>query len=308
MLDFRDAVFEAVYDLMARDPEVVILYSDMGAQGLDKISQDFPERTINAGISEQNMISLAAGLALAGKKVFAYGIIAFVTARCFEQIRVDICSMQLPVTILGIGSGLSYGIDGPTHHAIQDIALMRALPGISIYNPTDATATKACVKIAYENKTPGYIRLDKDQHQAIYSSDIDFSQGLSVLRSGKDVCLVSTGMLTHLALKIATDLEKQGINIGLIDLYQLKPVLSNLLLEEITQYSAVVTIEEHIFYGGIGSQVAELIQRQGLQTKMRNLCLKEDQYLGSTSRKWAHENNGLSESAIQATLAEFLVK
>jgi transketolase len=302
MLDFRDGAFDRVYDLMSQANDLVLLYNDMGAMGIDRLKQDFPERVINVGISEQNLISVAAGLALVGKRVFVYGIIAHVTGRCYEQIKVDICNMQQPVTILGIGSGLSYGPDGPTHHAIQDIALMRTLPGMHIYNPADAITASACVKLACENRAPAYIRMDKDQHQAIYAPDFDFSAGFQQVLPGKRVLLVSTGMMTHVALKVAAGLKTEGVDVGVLDLFRIKPVDSAALLAAVAGAEVVLTMEEHIAYGGIGSLLAELLFANGLRPKFKSLSLKEGAYLGATGRKGAAEQNGLTPEVISATV------
>src|ERR1700756_494994 len=141
---------------MRADPNIVVLSNAMGAMGLDAIRAEFPARAINVGIAEQNMMSLAGGLAATGKKVFCYGIIAHLM-RAWEQIKVDICMPNLPVTILGVGAGLSYGPDGPTHHGTEDVALMRVLANMTIYNPADWVCTEAVVKMAYEAGTPHYI-------------------------------------------------------------------------------------------------------------------------------------------------------
>ena len=303
-LDFRDAAFNGVYEIIAQDKDAMLLYNDMGAIGLDRIRADYPKQVINMGIAEQNMMSVASGLALAGKVVFTYGIIPHVTGRCYEQIKLDICSMNLPVINLGIGSGLSYGVDGPTHHATQDLAIMRALPGMTIYNPADAVTASACIRMAYQNRTPAYLRMDKDQHQAIYSPEHNFNNGISTLLPGNRITLIATGIMTHQALAAAKELVKDGIMVKLVDLFRIKPVNRDGLVQIIEDSKIIVTIEEHIFYGGIGSLISELAVESGSKTIIKYLCLGEGTYLGSTSRKWAHERYGLSTSAICQTIIE----
>ena len=133
--DFRDAAFESVFKIVAGDPSVMVLTNDMGAMGLSRIQESFPQQVLNVGISEQNMMSVAAGLALSGHRVFAYGIASHITSRCYEQLKLDVCALQIPVVLLGIGSGLSYGVDGPTHHSTHDCALLQTLHGMTIYIP-----------------------------------------------------------------------------------------------------------------------------------------------------------------------------
>ena len=303
LLDFRDAVFGAVYEIVSQDRDVLVLYCDMGAMGLDKIRADFPNRAINVGIAEQNMMSVAAGLALAGKCVFTYGIAAHVTARCYEQIKLDICSMNLPVIILGIGSGLSYGVDGPTHQANEDIAIMRALPGMTINNPADAVTAAAAVRMAYRSRGPAYIRMDKKQHEAIYDPDTqDFAAGLTTVASGDQITIIATGILVHRAIAVSKQLAREGISARVVDMYRIKPCNDQLLRKVILESRMVVTLEEHSSVGGIGSLVADLIAESGIKVAFIKLSLSDEFYLGSASRAWAHRRCGLTVDDIANTL------
>ena len=160
-MDIRDAFFDELYLLGKKDSSVIVISDDLDAWGLRKFKEDFPERFINIGVAEQNMIDVAAGLASCGKKVFVYGICSYVTARCLEQIKFSVCSMNLPVVIIGVGAGFSFSFDGPSHHGIHDVGIMRMMPEITIYNPIDAESTVASARMAYTQKIPAYIRLDK---------------------------------------------------------------------------------------------------------------------------------------------------
>jgi len=303
LLDFRDAVFDAVHKTMSQDKDALILYNDMGAMGIDKIRANFPNRVINVGIAEQNMMSVAAGLALAGKCVFTYGIAAHITARCYEQIKLDICSMHLPVIILGIGSGLSYGVDGPTHQANEDIAIMRALPGMTIYNPADAITATAVVNLAYHSHGPAYIRMDKEQHEAIYNRDTqDFTEGLATVAFGGDVTIIATGILVHRAIAVSEELAKDGVSVRVVDLYRIKPCNTQLLRNVILGSKRIVTLEEHSSVGGIGSLIADLISESGVKVPFTKLSLSDETYLGSASRAWAHERCGLTVDGIVSVL------
>lgn len=307
LLDFRDAVFDAVYEIVLQDKDILVLHNDMGAMGLDKIRADFPNRVINVGIAEQNMMGVAAGLALAGKIVFTYGIIAHVTNRCYEQIKLDICSMNLPVIILGIGSGLSYGVDGPTHQANEDIAIMRALPGMTIYNPADAIATTAAVHMAYRSRSPAYIRMDKEQHKAIYTPDTqDFTAGLATVAFGEQITIIATGILVHRAIAVSKELAREGISVRVVDVYRIKPSNDDLLRKVILDSEVVVTLEEHSSIGGIGSLVADLIAESRVKVTFRKLSLSDELYLGSASRAWAHERCGLTVDGTVNTLRDML--
>ncbi len=240
--DFRDAAFSVVHRLMRADPEIVVLTNDMGAMGLDEIRAEFPARTINVGIAEQNMMSLAGGLAATGKKVFVYGIIAHLM-RAWEQIKIDICMPNLPVTILGIGAGLSYASDGPTHHGTEDVALMRVLANMTIYNPADWVCTEAVVQMAYDARTPHYIRLDKEQMEEIYSPSEDFKRGFAHMGMGTSELVISTGIETRRACKFYRCL----------DVYRLKPAPNLLPYLE----GKIEVWDEHNPNGGLVSIIAE---------------------------------------------------
>jgi transketolase len=242
--DFRDAVFGVLHGLMKADPSIMILCNDAAAWKLDEIRQEFPERAINVGVAEQNMMSLAAGLASAGKKVFVYGIIAHLM-RGWEQIKVGICIPNLPVTILGMGAGLSSGLDGPTHHAVEDVALMRVLANMTIYNPADCVCAEACVRMAYEAGTPHYIRLDKDPADDLYRPTYDFSRGYAVFGDERDDAIVATGIETQRA--------RRKYASCVIDVFRLKPA------PDVWQFalSTCEVWDEHHPHGGLWSMVAE---------------------------------------------------
>lgn len=300
--DFRDAVFLAVREVMQRDPRVVILYNDMGALELDRLRVDYPSRVVNVGISEQNMASLAAGLALSGRRVFIYGIIAHVFARSYEQIRNDICCANLPVGILGVGSGLSYGADGPTHHGVQDVAVMRSLPNLVIYNPSDCVTARAAVRLIAAGTAPGYVRMDKEQVPPIHDEGADFTAGLAVVREGVDAALVSTGVLVHRALQVAERLGAEGLRVRVIDLFRLKPVDFAAVRSAISGVRAVVTLEENSPAGGLASIVAEALTRGSEHPAFAGISLADDPLVGSASRPWAEAKFGQTEEAVAETV------
>lgn len=244
--DLRDSAFGVVLDLMRSDENVIVLSNDAGAFGLDKIREEFPARAINVGIAEQNMMSLAGGLAATGKRVFVYGIIAHLM-RAWEQIKVDICMPKLPVTILGVGAGLSYGPDGPTHHGTEDVALMRVLSNMTIYNPADWVCTEAVTRMAYDAGTPHYIRLDKEQLPNLYKPGHDFSTGYCAFANMQRGVIVSTGIETWRARRI------DGPTV--VDVFRLKPA------PDISPYlrGHVEIWDEHHPCGGLYSIVAEML-------------------------------------------------
>ncbi len=299
ILDIRDAFFDELHAIAAEDSSVLFLTADMGAFSLEKFKADFPRQFINIGPAEQNLASIAAGLALSGKKVFIYGIASFVSQRCYEQIKIDICAMNLPVVIIGSGPGFAYTSDGITHHATQDISIMRALPKIVIFNPSDHCTASAAAKISYKSNQPFYIRLDKGKFPVLYHKNSDFSQGLALLKKGCDIIIISTGAMVFQAIEIAKDLEKRSISAGVIDLYRVKPLNEELLLAFIKTTSCVVSLEEHFITGGIGSLVSELITDRRISLAFKRIAVPDDKCLvGYGCRDWMHSCYGLDITTV----------
>ena len=289
-IDMRDAFFDEVYYLAKQDRNVIFLTADMGAFSLNRFKKDLSQLYINVGVAEQNMISVAAGLALGGKRVFAYGIAPFATMRCFEQIKVDLCCNNLPVTVVSVGAGYTYGSDGPTHHATYDIAAMRVLPEITILNPSDSTMTSSCARMAYKDDGPKYIRIERGKLPLLYKDEdnIDFSDGLVSLKGGSDMTIIATGIMVHRAFEVTSRLSQHSIDAGIIDLYRIKPVNKVLLLELVSQSKNIVTLEEHSIIGGIGSIVSEILTDAGKYIPLKRIALSDTHCYEYGSRDWIH--------------------
>lgn len=298
-IDSRDAFFDELYKLARKDSQIIFLTADMGAKSLIRFKQDLKKQYINLGVAEQNMVSIAAGLSLGGKKVFIYTIIPFLTLRCYEQIKIDLCCMNLPVTIVGVGPGLTYGSDGPTHHATDDIALMRVLPGITILNPSDSVMTKACLHSAYKNSGPTYVRIDKGSLPVLYNPEsLDFSEGLYELSEGTEVTIVATGIMVHQALKVANELTKHSISAGVVDLYRIKPLNKEMLLSILYKSKHLVTIEENTIIGGIGSMLSEIITDNGLNVPLKRIAVPDVHCFESGKRQDLHKLYNLDVGGI----------
>lgn len=294
----RDVFFDKLYEIAKKDRQVILLSDDFGAPSLDKFRKDLSSQFINIGIAEQNMVSTAAGLALGGKIVYMYAIAPFVTLRCYEQIKIDLCCMNLHVTALGVGAGFAYDNSGPTHHATEDIAIMRALPGMTILNPSDNVMVAACVEISYKNPGPKYIRFDREKPVTIYDKNTDFSDGIATLKTGKDLCIISTGMMVHKAFNVAHELSKHSINAGIVDLYRIKPINTELLLKFISQSQKVVTIEENLINGGIGSIVAEVLVDNEITLPLKRFAVPDKYCFKYGSREHIHKLYSLDVNSI----------
>lgn len=301
--DIRDAFFDQLYEIAKTDPRVMFLTADMGAFSLLRFKKDLPRQYYNVGVAEQNMISVAAGLALAGKKVFVYSIIPFTTLRCFEQIKIDFCCMRLPVTIVGMGPGLTYGSDGPTHHAIHDVAVMRTLPEMTIYNPSDAVSSQACARLAYDSRTPCYIRLEKGCLPVNHAPDDTFRDGLKVTRAGRQITLIASGMMVHTAHEAARILEQDaGLSVRVVDLYRLKPMNEEKILWLADSSQGLITLEENCLSGAIGSSVAEVLVDHRRTTPLKRIALPDQHCLTLGTREILLGTLGLDAQGISRTV------
>lgn len=255
----RDAFFSALYEIFKRDPETVFISADNGAPTLDQFYQNLPNQYFNVGIAEQQLIGMACGMALEGKKVYAYAIAPFITVRCYEQNKVDICAMNLPIVNVGVGAGYAYDIMGPTHHTVEDLTIMRALPNMTVHSPADSYCAEALAEISYRNPGPQYIRFDRAGVPEIYGDGkFNFADGVLLTRPGGPLALVATGIMVHQAIKVADELAKVGVQARVIDLCRIKPVNTERLFEYLKGAERVVTMEEHLLAGGLGGLMAEI--------------------------------------------------
>ena len=304
----RDAFFDKLYELAKKDPNIVLVDADMGAPSLDKFRRDMPAQFVNVGIAEQNAIVVACGLALGGKIPFTYAIAPFITLRCYEQIKVDMCAMKLPVTCVGVGAGFSYEDSGPTHHTTEDIAIMRALPNITIMNVTDNVMASKCAEIACKSKGPMYVRMDREPLPTIYDKKEEFKDGLTCLKKGKDVCIISTGNMVHKALEVANLLKKQSIDVAVVDLYRLKLVNTKSLLNYIKQSKKVVTLEEHLLDGGLGSIIAETLADNNMNVPLKRLAIPDKYCYTYGGREEIRRTIGLDTKSVAKTVLDFCGK
>ncbi|MDN5331897.1 MAG: transketolase [Tepidanaerobacteraceae bacterium] len=259
----REAYGEALAELGEEIKDIVVLDADLSKSTKTSVfAKKFPERFFNMGIAEQNLMGTAAGLATCGKIPFASTFAIFATGRAFEQIRNSICYPNLNVKIAATHAGITVGEDGATHQSIEDIALMRALPNMTVINPADATETKKAVRAAAQMKGPVYLRLGRHPVETIFGEGYEFKPGKGViLREGRDVAIIATGVMVAEALKAAEILEKDGINAMVVNIHTIKPIDEEVILKA-AECGAIVTAEEHSIIGGLGSAVAEVLSEK----------------------------------------------
>ena len=240
-----------------KDEDVMLLTGDLGYGNFDNFSKKFPKQFLNVGVAEQNMIMIAAGLALEGKKVFAYSIANFPTLRCLEQIRNDICYHDLNVTIVGMGGGFSYGQLGMTHHATEDLGVMRSIPNMVVTAPATKRETVDILKSLYKLKSPSYLRLDKTLAETKFINKFRFGHANKIMH-GNDFTLISIGGILKESLSAANELQKKGIKCDVFSVHSLKPMNINIIVNSIKKTKKLITIEEHSLQGGLASMISEI--------------------------------------------------
>lgn len=254
----RKTALDCVYRLSKIDERVVFVGSDLGPGVLDKMKTEFPDRFFMEGVSEQYIIGMAAGLAMEGFIPYVNTIATFLTRRCYEQVAVDLCMHDLPVRLIANGGGGVYAPLGPTHLAIEDIAIMRALPNMAVVVPCDADEMNRLMMSTLEWPHPIYIRLAKGGDRVVSAEQNGFELGKSIkMRDGVDGLFISTGVMTQLALETAEILKAKGVDVGVLHVHTIKPFDTSGVVSAIESVKAVVTVEEHIVNGGLGSAVLE---------------------------------------------------
>jgi transketolase len=273
----RKAFIKTLTELAEKDNRIFILAGDLGFGVFDDFAKKFPGRFINCGVAEQNMMGVAAGLAMAGKKPYVYSIVPFVTLRCLEQIRNDICYQNLDVKIIGYAGGFSYGTLGSTHSVLEDVAVLRALPNMTVLCPADLSQTEGLIFKSYETSNPTYIRLMNIGENKVFSSSQDLEIGRPmVLAEGKDGAIIATGVEVNSCLEVIKKLKDNGLSFKLINAHTLKPIDKEKLLAEIKGIKNVFTVEEHSVIGGLGGAVAEILAESDWQGSFKIIAIPDE--------------------------------
>ena len=272
----RTAYLDTLYELAQNDRRVYALISDNGAIVYDKYRRDLPEQYLNLGISEANMIGMAAGMASCGKIPFAYTIGAFLAYRAYEFIRNDVCLQKQNVKIVGTGAGEVYSALGPTHHSTEDLGGLRALPNMTIICPASPLEVRKATMAVYGYEGPVYLRLGTNREPEIYEGDYEFRIGKAVtLKEGNDITMIGTGSILKDVLDAAEQLKAEGINARVINMHTIKPIDREAVIKAVEETGKIITVEDHNVLGGLGSAVAEVIAEYGKGIIFRRLGLKD---------------------------------
>lgn len=307
----RDVFIEAIYCRMFKDKNIFFLCADFGAPKLDNLRKDFKDRFINVGIAEQNLINISTGLALEGFTVYAYAIAGFLTMRAYEQIRINLSLLAqlkgVNVNLVGVGAGLSYDVSGPTHHCLEDLCIMRTLPNLMVFSPSDWVLTHKIANYTLKVKVPKYIRFDSKSLPRIYKNtdEISLEKGFRELKKGRKLCLISTGYMTHKALEVAELLSEESI--GVIDVFVLKPFNESFFLKTLKKYRCAITLEEgFINKGGLDSLISGIITNHNLKIRLKRMGFGDSYVFNPGSRAYLHKMYHLDEEAIMKNIKELL--
>lgn len=303
----RQAICEVLMEESKTDKDIVVLCSDSrGSASLTPYAEAFPEQFIETGIAEQNLVSISAGLAKCGKKAFAASPACFISTRSYEQAKVDVAYSNTNVTLIGISGGVSYGALGMSHHSAQDIAAMSAIPNMRVYLPSDRHQTKYLIKALLKDNKPSYIRVGRNPVEDIYEEDnVPFTMDKAVVaREGEDLLIVACGEMVKPAIEAADLLKEKGIQATVLDMYCVKPIDKEAIVKAAQKAKAVITIEEHSPFGGLGSMVSQIVASE-CPKKVINLALPDAPVITGVSKE-VFDYYGLNAEGIVKTAEEIL--
>lgn len=302
----RNTFVETLCEVAAENPRVWLVCGDLGFSVLEVFASKFPDRYLNAGVSEQNMTGIAAGLANCGKIVFTYSIANFPVMRCLEQIRNDVCYHNLNVRVVAVGGGLAYGTQGYTHHGVEDLAVTRVLPNMTVVAPADPVETRLATRALVNHSGPCYLRLGKANEPKVHLTEPQFQLGRAIeVRPGSDVTLITTGGVLEAALQAAEKLASGNISARVISMHTIAPLDTETILRAARETRCIVTIEEHAL-GGLSAAVAEQLALSGEGCVFRPMHLRREPFTHAGSQTSLRTEAGLSPSAIAAAATQAL--
>ncbi len=302
----RKAFINTLSRMCEADENIILLTGDLGFGVFEEFKERFPKQYLNAGVAEANLIGMAAGLAMSGMTVYAYSIAPFLVYRAFEQIRDDVCYHNLPVRIVGVGGGLAYGNAGPTHHATEDIALMTALPNMTVVCPGDPIEVEKAIFESQGIQGPIYFRLNRSGDRYIHKNtaiDFKIGKGLNV-KDGRDILLITTGNMLEVGDKVSYELDERGYSTSLISMHTLKPFDTTLLRKVSLGKKLIVSLEEHSPYGGLSSLISQTIVQERLGIEYLPFTLPDYFTKISASQHYLRKAYGLDGQAVLQKIIE----
>ena len=293
MISMREAFFNRVFEYAKTNPDIIVLTTDFPGPFVDQFHVQLSGQFINTGISEQNTVLVAAGLAKAGKKVIIASIAAFISMRCYEQIRLYLADQNLDIKLVGFRSGLSYGTVGTSHHAVEDIALMRILPNMNVFLPSTNKQVEAFADWCCTTREPAYIRLDRMAMEETYSDGFTPGAGFHRMRDGETV-IIANGYMMQTAIVAADELNGNNIKTGIWDLSRI-PIDESVFCDSLRGVRQLISVEEHVAPGGVGSYLLEVMNNHGVTVPLRRIALdmRDGYYHGYGTRDEMHDVCGI---------------
>jgi transketolase len=305
----RKTFINTLVKMARKDERIFLITPDIGYSVLEVFRDEFPERYLNVGVAEQNSVSIAAGMALSGLLPYVYTINPFVCMRPFEQIRLDVAYMNTNVRLVGVGGGFSYGAAGATHHTLEDIAIMRVLPNMTVICPGDPWEVENAVKESVSHKGPIFLRLGKQGEPVINNTGSEFKIGKAIrIKEGDDITLISTGNTLEISNKVSEVLKDKNINATLISMHTVKPLDKNAVIDILKKGKPIFTIEEHSLIGGLGSAVADIIAESEYNPVFKKFGTEDkfSHYVGG--HDYIREKFGLTPEKISESILKILKK
>lgn len=283
----RQAICNVLMREARDDKDIVVLCSDSrGSASMTEFANQYPDQFVEVGIAEQNLVSISAGIAKCGKKVFAASPACFLSTRSYEQAKVDCAYSNTNVTLVGISGGISYGALGMSHHSVQDIAAMSAIPNMRVYLPSDRFQTEKLIEALLKDQKPAYVRVGRNPVEDIYNEEsIPFEMDkATVLSEGEDILIVACGEMVKPAMEATGILKEKGVRVTLLDMYCVKPLDTKAILQVAGKVKGIITIEEHAPFGGLGAVVAQIVSRE-CPCKVINMALPDEVLVSGTSKE-----------------------
>ena len=312
----RDVFVDTLYEEARKDKDIYLLSADFGGRALENFRKELPGQFLFMGICEQNMINLAQGLSLAGNKPYCYAMDSFIAIRCLEQIKLAAITMQIQpntyLNLIGVGAGFGYKDAGPTHYTTEQIGILRCIPNIEIISPCDSISTKEAAKLSYSNYGLRYVRLDREYLPNIYEERIEdlIKEGMYELEKGYDSCIITTGYMVSKALELKKRLNSFDFNIGVIDLFRVKPLNKDFLLKKLENYKSAITLEEHFTCGGVGELIASILKTENTNIPLKTIGVDERYYFENASnsggREYIHKLAGIDIDTLMLKIKSFI--
>jgi len=303
----RNAFADEITSLAEKDKRIIMLSADIGNKLFDKFKEKNVGRFFNTGVAEANTISVGAGLALSGLKPIAYTITPFITMRCFEQIKIDVCYNDAPVVIVGVGSGLGYSALGVTHHSLEDISILRSLPNMTVLCPADQFEVRVLLRNIFKYNKPVYFRLGKKGEQQVHKEMPELEIGKAkIIEKGKKICMISTGTILPVVLEVHRKLKSMGIGAEVVNMHTVKPLDKEYLKNAFDCFDAIVVIEEHSVIGGLSSAVSEFMADNGKCCKLVRFGTNDTFMHNFGEQHYARHYYGLDSDSIHKRLCKEL--